>query len=110
MMNNKLTDEQIRVRIKALKNAAGDSLCSTYAADARLLEELLASRAELQECRKEVKSLEVQIDNAHAALQAVLDSGEVQQEFAVEMVRRGLNNEPQPKRIKRNRLNGVQNG
>lgn len=44
MTINKLTNEQIRTRIEALKNAAGDSLCSTYALDARLLEELLTLR------------------------------------------------------------------
>ena len=42
--NNKLTDEQVRTRIEALKNSAGSSLCSTFAIDAMLFEELLELR------------------------------------------------------------------
>jgi hypothetical protein len=55
--NNVLTNEQIRTRIEALKNAAGNSLCSTFAMDAHLLEELLTARTELQELRRSYLAL-----------------------------------------------------
>ena len=42
-----------------------------------------------------ITKLETMCDNAHDALQAVLASGEVQADFAIEIIKRGLNNQPQ---------------
>lgn len=53
MINNQITDEQIRTRVEALKKASGYSLCSTFALDVCLFEELLIARAELQRRQKD---------------------------------------------------------
>ena len=42
-----------------------------------------------------IKNIEVMADNAHDALEGVLESGEVQVERIVDMLKRGLHNMPQ---------------
>ncbi|WLJ48333.1 ead/Ea22-like family protein [Edwardsiella piscicida] len=53
----------------------------------------------LEKCNAELGKyaggLETMADNAREALDAVLSSGEVQRECVIDMLRRGLNNQPQ---------------
>lgn len=52
-----------------------------------------------QPVRQKIAALETMVDNAHAALEAVLESGDVIQESVIDMLKRGLNNQPQPDSI-----------
>ncbi|MEB7063987.1 ead/Ea22-like family protein [Escherichia coli] len=59
-----------------------------------LLDELEAAEKRVAEQREEIARLETMADNAHEALSAVLESGEVMNLHVINMLRRGLNNQP----------------
>ncbi|MND11806.1 hypothetical protein D3C87_703050 [compost metagenome] len=47
-----------------------------------------------------VRGLEQRLDNAYAALEATLESGDVMREHVIENIQRGLRNEPQMQRVR----------
>ncbi|RKR64003.1 Ead/Ea22-like protein [Yokenella regensburgei] len=60
-----------------------------------LLDELEAAEKLIAEQRTAIEKLETMTDNAHDALSAVLDSGDVMNLHVIDMLKRGLNNQSQ---------------
>lgn len=96
---NELLDELDGNRLaevyrSAYEEARHDGLVNWEAATS-LVEENEDLKCQLEAAENRISELEAMADNAHEALSAVLDSGDVTNQHAINMLMRGLNNQPQ---------------
>ncbi|HCA3439741.1 TPA: hypothetical protein MO340_004305 [Salmonella enterica subsp. salamae serovar 35:g,m,s,t:-] len=86
-MSNNTDIAALIQRLKAAADEGSFPLVSPN--DCRLMLETLVTKDQ------QIAALETMADNAHDALSAVLESGDVQNGHVLDMIKRGLNNQPQ---------------